>query len=143
LPLELLSLPPDQLEKRKEIIRLELEDRTFNRRENILDFMVRSSQAISRFKPFGRDRYCNKFWWFDGGLSSVSLEAVTKIHDLEPVLDPYIPQEFATGYLFVEFCCDPANVSQDLFVPSSDLRQGVKDGRWGYYKYAHEVIVIN
>jgi hypothetical protein len=112
-----------------------------NRRENVLDFEIRASQAISKFKPFGRDRYCNKFWWFDGGLASVSIDAITKINDLPDQIDPFIPQEFATGCLFVEQVCDPDEPLPDaLFDACSQVRQGIIDGEWGYYSEPEQVI---
>ena len=77
------------------------------RRHNIIDFQVRLLQASRRMRSLGRDRFCNRYWYFDASHGSVSLDGITKIDPdssvaYEPLADPDIPYDYSTGLLFIE-----------------------------------------
>lgn len=115
------------------------------RREDILEYEIRANSSICRFKPIGRDRFCNRYWWFDAGLGCVSLNAITKIPNPTPqeTPDPIIEFNYATGRLFVEEMCPDGSETEglpsELFDPHSDLRIGTLDGSWGYYTDPEQV----
>lgn len=96
-------------------------------------------QASSRLKPLGRDRYCNRYWYFDANHGSVSFDAITHIQSdgTESKPDPEIPYDYSCGVLFVEeIGLQPV---QGLHEPNSDLRIGNWDGKWGYFSSLEEV----
>ncbi|KAJ3343797.1 hypothetical protein HDU91_000340, partial [Kappamyces sp. JEL0680] len=132
-------LTEEQLEKTKEREALEIEDRQLNRREDIVEFELRSCQASCRLRPLGRDRYCNRYWYFDVAHGCVSMDVVTKIESdpsalKKPVAaDPDIPYDYSTGFIFVEEF--PRDHLDDEF---SALRLGLLDGRWGYFSTVEE-----
>jgi hypothetical protein len=145
--LEQANIPVHETEKQKSLREekqaLEDQDRTFLRRLNILDYLIRVNQGISRIKPLGRDRYCNKYWWFDGSLGALSLDTVAKIRDVPEHEDPFIPNHFAYGYVFVEELSNANGpYPQAAFEPNSDLRKGELDGKWGYYSKPEQVYLF-
>jgi hypothetical protein len=142
--LEQLNIPlnetEDQKKLREEKQTLEDQDRALERRLNILDYQIRVSQSVCRIKPLGRDRYCNKFWWFDGALGALSLDTVAKIRDVPEQEDPFIPNNFAYGLLFVEeFSNFNGPFPAGIYQPQSELRLGLLDGKWGYYSKPEQV----
>ena len=122
-------------------------DVQLQRRYNIIDFEIRSVQAGARLKVLGRDRYCNRYWYFDAAHGSVSLEAITKSPFDPAVLkkpvgvDPDIPYDYSTGVLFVEDF-GVSTLTPALLNDSSNLRLGLVDGTWGYYSNTDEVFSL-
>jgi hypothetical protein len=122
-----------------------------SRREDIIEFEIKVNQSVVRMKPLGRDRFCNRYWWFDGGLGTVSLDAITKNNnevppkDLQIKPDPEILSEYSAGYLFVEEFhnsdSDP-KTNPELYNSESNVRQGLADGEWGYYGEPEQVHFI-
>ena len=111
------------------------------RREQVLKYEIRKEQGVARVKPLGKDRFCNRYWWFDGSLGAISMDSITNIQITSQVNpDPIIAQEFATGYIFVEEVIhDETNLPTDLFEPLSDLRAGSIDGKLGFYNSPEQV----
>ena len=114
------------------------------RRYNILDFEIRNCNGGVRLKLMGRDRFCNRYWYFDASNGSVSLDAVTKT-PLDPSVlekpfaaDPDIPYDYSTGVLFVEEF-GVSSLTPKLQDEFSDLRLGLLDGSWGYLSTPKEV----
>ncbi|KAI8895160.1 ATP-utilizing chromatin assembly and remodelling N-terminal-domain-containing protein [Globomyces pollinis-pini] len=141
------SEPPQTTVIQSEREELEERDRIITRREDILDYEIRASEATCRIRCIGKDRFGNRYWWFDGSFGYLSIEAVTKHVELSslqiPELtfkpDPVIPLDYGLGYLFVEEIYDAERDSQNLFDPKSDLRKGVIDGKWGFYSTKEEI----
>lgn len=122
-------------------------DVQLQRRYNIIDFEIRNVQAGARLRILGRDRFCNRYWYFDAAHGSVSLEAITKA-PFEPSLlkkpvgvDPDIPYDYSTGVLFVEDF-GVSTLTPALLNEFSDLRLGLVDGTWGYYSTVQEVWIL-
>lgn len=117
-------------------------DHEQERREYVLRYEIRREQGAARVKPLGRDRYCNRYWWLDGALGAIAMNAITDLQSsAQSNPDPMIAQEVATGVLFVEqFVDDTEMLPRELFDPSSELRAGVLDGKWGYYSGAEQVL---
>ncbi|KAJ3315236.1 hypothetical protein HDV04_003629 [Boothiomyces sp. JEL0838] len=134
-----IELTDEQQKLKKQQEEMEEKDRMYCRREEIIEFELRATQAIIRSKPLGRDRFCNRYWWFDGGYGMVSLDAVTKfpVSDRGNMpADPEILHEYSTGYLFVEefFGSETdEKLNPGLYYHQSELRTGLLDGQWGYY----------
>lgn len=143
-PLDLADLTPEQLEIRKEREALAKNDLVLARRSDIIEYELRMAQAVSRFKPLGRDRLCNKYWWFDGGLGAHSLDVITQIKDVPDQVDPLIPHEFAFGFVFVEqfFSYPSDSMPPEVLDADSDVRLGLADGKWGYYEKPEQVALI-
>ncbi|KAJ3274604.1 hypothetical protein HDV01_002446 [Terramyces sp. JEL0728] len=140
-----VELTDEQQTLKKQHEEMEEKDRTYCRREEIIEFELRATQAIIRSKPLGRDRFCNRYWWFDGGYGMISLDAVTKFPasdrgNMAP--DPEILHEYSTGYLFVEeFFGSETDESKNtgLYFHQSELRTGLLDGQWRYYSDTTQV----
>lgn len=123
---------------------LEAKDAQLMRRYDILDFEIRNCNGGVRLKLMGRDRYCNRYWYFDASNGSVSLDAITKT-PLDPSVlekpvgaDPDIPYDYSTGVLFVEEF-GVSSLTPQLRDEFSDLRLGLLDGSWGYLSSPNEV----
>ena len=114
-----------------------------SRRDHVIEFEIRVLNGACRLKPLGRDRFCNRYWYFDVVHGSVPKEAITKL-DFDPSAlrvkevkpDPDIPFDYSTGLLFVEQMPNRDRL-EDEFSP---LRLGLVEGSWGYYSTCEEVI---
>ncbi len=142
---ELAARPPAETEEQRiaqmDRQALEESDRALIRRLNVLEYLVHVAQSICRVKPIGRDRFCNRYFWFDGNFGALSLDTVAKIRDVPEQQDPFIPNDFAYGCLFVEeFSTSAGPGPQDAFQADSDLRQNALLGKWGYYSSVEQVV---
>ena len=110
-----------------------LKDLQYKRRNNIIEFELRNASAANRLKSLGRDRFCNRYWFFDANHGSIPMQAITNIDQdetLESKPDPDIPYNYSAGILFIEvFGFQQNPVIRD---PGSDCRLGQIDGKWGY-----------
>ncbi|KAH9252174.1 hypothetical protein BASA81_009925 [Batrachochytrium salamandrivorans] len=142
--------------------KLEEKDRQLNRRQRVIDHLLRIKYAMVRVKPLGRDRFYNRYWWFDGGFGAYPFSAVTQ--GLEgkgstPDVEAGV-LEYASGFLFVEeFGVDKMvdekwiqqwnetlSESEDLKQPRVsecgavlDSRLGLLNGDWGYYSTPEQI----
>ena len=131
----------EEIEALDSIIEAKRIDAEQDRREQIVMYEIRRDQGAARIKPMGKDRYCNRYWWLDGALGAVSMQSITSLGNIpQSVPDPIITHDFATGYLFVEeFINDYNNLPAELFEPTSSLRSGTLDGKWGVYSNPEQV----
>ncbi|KAL2918570.1 hypothetical protein HK105_201971 [Polyrhizophydium stewartii] len=92
--------------------KLEERDRQLQRRARIIDHLLRIEYAAVRLRPLGRDRFHNRYWWFDGGFGAYPFDAVTQGIDASgraakgtpaPEPEPEAGRlEYSSGRLFVE-----------------------------------------
>ncbi|KAJ8322822.1 hypothetical protein O5D80_008352 [Batrachochytrium dendrobatidis] len=142
--------------------KLEDKDRQLHCRQRIIDHLLRIQYAIVRIKPLGRDRYHNRYWWFDGGYGAYPFFTVTQgVETSKGSADSEAGVlDFASGCLFVEeFGVE--NMIDDKWIkhwnetraesedlksarPSEggvmlDARLGLLNGKWGYYSTPEQI----
>lgn len=111
--------------------RLDEEDNKLERRMESIEREFRKWSSVVRLKPLGKDRFHNRYWWFDGIGSSSLVSGGGSV-------------SYATGRLFVQGPCtadmeimerkekdDPTfNLSERR---SEEEECVLNVGEWGYY----------
>lgn len=118
-----------------------------DRRARVIEHDLRILNGIIRVKSLGRDRFWNRYWWYDGSLGSYPFECVSKNVELKPFAGQKsarieeVFNEFTTGMIIVEYfglsdeveCTDEQRVS---------VIRGEAVGKWGYYSTVTEVNLV-
>ncbi len=112
---------------------------------------MRIAQAVIRVKPLGRDRFWNRYWWFDGPFGAYPFEAVTQGHTLVPGKLQKLPvnegvlQDWASGMIFVEDFNLKAAFTEQEGIPDTvkfPVVLGETQAKWGFYSTTQEVFVL-
>ena len=112
----------------------------------MIDHEIRINNGVLRVKSLGRDRYWNRYYWYDGGLGAYPIAALTKGIELQRRPDQRAPKEetlrdWASGCIFVEdFGLQDvydSNQTDDQKIIRILLGQEI--GNWGYYSQVLEI----
>jgi hypothetical protein len=104
------------------------------------------NSAISRLRHLGRDRFWNRYWWFDGGLGAYPFELVThgielRLRPLQKINAEGVVRDWASGLLIVEdFGLDKMGNTPEEEERKIAAICGEGVGKWGYYSTSEEVI---
>lgn len=96
--------------------------------------------AAERYRPLGRDRFFNRYWWFDAGIGAYPFELINQDIDRQVKTKSKVGSEagplvWASGCLFVEdFGLDKFHSSQ-----VEAIQLGMVDGKWGHYSTPEDV----
>lgn len=107
----------------------------------MIDHESRKGFGVSRFRPLGRDRFWNRYWWFDGGLGAYPFSIVTQGIDLVIRQGTKAPNEgvllsWASGLIIVEdFGMNEESVDEAYKI---QVMKGEAVGKWGYYSETTE-----
>jgi len=126
-------------EKRK----LEDRQRNLERKQQVIDARWKGWSAMIRLKMLGRDRYYNRYWWYDSswlGSNNSSTDRTTTTKGFGANSSNVIPT-WGTGKLFVENVHfdkkkkkNDTELEDDKFVSS--------DTEWSYYSTPAELDVL-
>ena len=119
--------------KETDRVRTEWDDgiKANNRKDDFVEREFRRWQGVPRCRPLGKDRFFNRYWWFDG-VGGMSL----------------VDQGYGTGRLFVQGPCEEdwtmaTAFQEDLAdrreVEEVDPRSTLQIDQWGFYEQESEV----
>ncbi|KAJ3316307.1 hypothetical protein HDU76_001901 [Blyttiomyces sp. JEL0837] len=118
--------------------KIEEAERVIIDKKTHLDGQLRMNQAVTRLYPLGRDRYFNRYWWFDAGFGASHPDTI--VFPLAQASMPlnYVvpgPLPVAAGYLFVEefqgLMKDGGGDGERKALVEADIT--CESGRWGYF----------
>ncbi|ORX50763.1 hypothetical protein BCR36DRAFT_352137 [Piromyces finnis] len=124
-------------EKRK----IEERERNLERKQQVIDSRWKGWSAMIRLKMLGRDRYYNRYWWYDGSWLGSNNNAVDRTNNKGfGANSTNVIPSWGTGKLFVEnvhFNPKKKNVTE----LEDDKYIGV-DTEWSYYSTPSELDVL-
>ncbi|KND02885.1 uncharacterized protein SPPG_01966 [Spizellomyces punctatus DAOM BR117] len=131
----------EQRARAEERKKIEEQERVLARRELTVDYQLRVLTAASRLKPLGRDRYWNRYWWFDPSLGSSfetdanNAKSKTRARGGQAQSGQL---DWVSGRLFVEDVgLEPRTILQDD--EQDVVKQGLTHGVWGFYSEPHQI----
>ncbi|KAI9008293.1 hypothetical protein BC832DRAFT_553672 [Gaertneriomyces semiglobifer] len=111
------------------------QDKLLARREAEIEYQLRMTSTASRIRPIGRDRFFNRYWWFDACLGAVVEEdsevAAVKQKARGRPSQQGAQMEWVSGRLFVEEVGGPDMMNDEEEILMAE--QGLTDGEWGFY----------
>jgi len=124
-------------EKRK----LEDREKNIERRQQAIDIRWKGWSAMIRMKLLGRDRYYNKYWWYDGSWLGSNNSSYDRSNNkgFGANSSNVIPS-WGTGKLFVENVNFDKNKKDDIEL--EDEKYSGVDSKWSYYSTPAELDVL-
>ena len=110
-------------------------EKVLAKKDAILDQQIRACSGCIRLRFLGKDRFHNKYWWFDGPLGGC---IPPESHSGERGRPKYSKSngsvlDWSSGYLFVEEYGLEKMIKEWNNPQLAMKKQGNEFGRWGYY----------